>query len=127
MAGLQSTSSDNEEIVEIRKCATHCDSYKNSKPQTEVSVVELERNAVDVVTTEGRPKSNNSSIKEKKMKHKGRPPPPPPGIKDDLTVIAHVSLAIYVLIICYLCLANPFTFFTWHPLLLSIGVSLFMF
>lgn len=126
MAGLQSTSSDNEEIVEIRECATHCDSCKNSKPQT-VSVVELERNAVDMVSTKGNPKSNNSSIIEKKIKPKGRPPPPPPGIKDDLTVIVHFSLAIYVLIICYLCLANPFTFFTWHPLLLSIGVSLFIF
>lgn len=58
------------------------------------------------------------------MKKKSRAPPPPPGIKDDLTIIAHFSLVIYVIIICYLCFAKPFTFFTWHPLLLSIGVSL---
>lgn len=123
MASLQSTSSDNEEIVEIRECTTHCDSYKNSKPQAEQSVAKVECNVEGMINNEGRPKSNNSSINDKKMKHKGRPQPPPPGIKDDLTIIAHFSLAIYVLIICYLCLANPFTFFTWHPLLLSIGVS----
>lgn len=130
MAGLHSTSSDKEEIVEIRACATHCDSYKNSNsPQTEVTiaVAKLERNETDMVSTEGSTRSDNPTIKDKKIKHKGRPPPPPPGIKDDLTVIAHFSLTLYILIICYLCFAKPFTFFTWHPLLLSIGVSLFIF
>lgn len=82
-----------------------------------------ECSVTDAVETEGSLKSTKFAM-DKKMKYKSRPPPPPPGIKDDLTIIAHLSLVIYVMIICYLCLANPFTFFTWHPFLLTIGVSL---
>lgn len=82
-----------------------------------------ECSVVDAVETETSLKSTKFAM-DKKIKNKSRPPPPPPGIKDDLTVIAHFSLVIYVMIICYLCLANPFTFFTWHPFLLTIGVSL---
>lgn len=58
-----------------------------------------------------------------KKKVKRRPPPQPPGLKDDITVLAHFAVLIYVVIICYLCFSKPFTFFTWHPLLMSIGVS----
>lgn len=64
---------------------------------------------------------NKDSGEKKKMKK--RPPPPPPGLKDDITYLAHFAVLIYVVIICYLCFSKPFTFFSWHPLLLSIGVS----
>lgn len=83
--------------------------------------------ADDMVDVNNKSKSDKKeTVMDKKIKHKPRGPPralPQPGIKDDLTVIAHICLGIYVIIICYLCFANPFTFFTWHPLLLSIGVS----
>lgn len=127
MTNLQSTSTDIEEIVEIRECSnneqfrgnrtSHCD-FK-SEPQTQQCRPQSQSNVIDMATTK---ESSHNSSKDNKLKNRHRTPPPP-GIKDDLTVIAHLCLAIYVVIICYLCFSNPFTFFTWHPLLLTIGVS----
>nr|XP_023018549.1 cytochrome b561 domain-containing protein 2-like [Leptinotarsa decemlineata] len=57
---------------------------------------------------------------------KPRRKPPPPGLKDDLTVIAHICVVFYFILICYLCFVRPFEFFTWHPLLLSLGWMLLM-
>lgn len=107
--------------------AIHYDSYGKVEQESHVSVPQSKSNVIDLTCTEETSKSIvKASIKDKNMKNKLRAAPQP-GIKDDLTILAHFSLAIYVLIICYLCLANPFTFFTWHPLLLTIGVSLFIF
>lgn len=125
---------DNEEIVEIRERtnneqsgATHHDSYRKPEPQTHVSVPQTESNVIDMAGKgEGTQSDKKLLPKDKKMKNKLRTPPQP-GIKDDLTIIAHFSLAVYVIIICYLCFSSPFTFFTWHPLLLTIGVSLLIF
>lgn len=128
MGNLQSTSGgDIEKIMEIRECTNNEQSRRNptipceltSEPQTHVCVSQSPYTAVDMVVPEENPPNSN---KDKKLKNNNRKPPPP-GIKDDLTVIAHFCLGMYVAIICYLCFSNPFTFFTWHPLLLTIGVS----
>lgn len=122
---------DNEEIVEIRECSTineqsnaiHHDSCRKPEPQPQLSVPESNSNIIDMASTGESSKPNKNSLgKDKNMKNKARGAPKP-GIKDDLTILAHFSLAVYVIIICYLCLANPFIFFTWHPLLLTVGVS----
>ncbi|CAH1169630.1 unnamed protein product [Phaedon cochleariae] len=71
--------------------------------------------------------TNKTTITEVQQTKKRRPPPPPPpGLKDDLTTIAHVSVLLFVVLILYLCFCRPFEFFTWHPLLLSLGWMLLM-
>ncbi|CAH2008817.1 unnamed protein product [Acanthoscelides obtectus] len=62
-----------------------------------------------------------------KKQKKRRPPPHEPTIKDDLTVIAHITVVTFVILIVYLCLTRPFEFFTWHPLLMSLGWMLLMY
>ncbi|KAG5873230.1 hypothetical protein JTB14_009049 [Gonioctena quinquepunctata] len=63
---------------------------------------------------------------EKPQIKRQRRAPPPPGLKDDLTIIAHICLVLYAVLVCYLCFAKPFIFFTWHPLLLSLGWTILM-
>lgn len=129
MDNLKPPRVDNEAIVEIRECTNNernitirSDSC-NSESQIPGSVTVSASEVIDMGSDKADLKADKSGLKKDKiMKLKNRTPPPP-GIKDDLTILAHVSLAIYLLIIIYLCLANPFTFFTWHPLLLALGVS----
>lgn len=48
-------------------------------------------------------------------------------VKEGLTTVAHFCIFAFVLLILYLCFNEPFEFFTWHPFLLSIGVSIYFF
>ncbi|KAJ8918144.1 hypothetical protein NQ315_011601 [Exocentrus adspersus] len=65
----------------------------------------------------------HDDVTGKRKKH-GKLPPSP--LMEALTTVAHCCLAAFVLLILYLCFRHPFEFFTWHPLLLSIGWMLLM-
>lgn len=43
--------------------------------------------------------------------------------KTHLTSLAHVSLVLFVYLILKLAFRGEFEFFTWHPILMSVGVS----
>lgn len=61
---------------------------------------------------------------------KERPPPHKKKPKDEvtfrthLTSLAHISVVLFVYLIFKLATRTEFDFFTWHPLLMSIGVSI---
>jgi hypothetical protein len=57
---------------------------------------------------------------DKKHKHKPHTVSP---LFQNLTTAAHACILLYVTLIIYFCFSGDFQFFTWHPLLLSIGVS----
>lgn len=40
-----------------------------------------------------------------------------------LTTIVHTLVFAFFILILYVCFANEWSFFTWHPLLMTIGVS----
>lgn len=40
-----------------------------------------------------------------------------------LTTAVHTLIFAFLALILYICFANEWTFFTWHPLLMTIGVS----
>lgn len=67
-----------------------------------------------------KPSKIGGADKDKKIK-KGPRPTPPPGLKDDLTTISHICIILFVAVILYASFSQPFDFFTWHPLLLSVG------
>nr|CAH7721389.1 unnamed protein product [Callosobruchus chinensis] len=70
----------------------------------------------------------STDVEEKHKKQKRRRPPPhDPTIKDDLTNIAHITVVTFVILIVYLCITKPFEFFTWHPLLMSLGWMFLMY
>ncbi|XP_018570194.1 cytochrome b561 domain-containing protein 2 [Anoplophora glabripennis] len=55
-----------------------------------------------------------------KIKHKNYQEESAP-VKEGLTTVAHCCILAFVSLILYLCFKEPFDFFTWHPLLLSLG------
>lgn len=62
-----------------------------------------------------------------KTKHKNHHQEESAPVKEGLTTVAHCCVFAFVFLIVYLCFKEPFDFFTWHPLLLSIGVSTYLF
>lgn len=56
-----------------------------------------------------------------KTKHKNHHQEESAPVKEGLTTVAHCCVFTFVFLIVYLCFKEPFDFFTWHPLLLSIG------
>ncbi|KAJ8953014.1 hypothetical protein NQ318_015376 [Aromia moschata] len=46
--------------------------------------------------------------------------------KHHLTNVAHCCILTYTVLVVYLCIKHPIEFFTWHPLLMSIGWTLLM-
>lgn len=40
-----------------------------------------------------------------------------------LTTVIHTLVCAFFIVILYVCFANEWSFFTWHPLLMTIGVS----
>lgn len=66
---------------------------------------------------------------------KDKPPPHRNGgkpkdevtFRTHLTSLAHISVILFVYLIFKLATRTQFDFFTWHPLLMSIGVSTLVF
>lgn len=42
----------------------------------------------------------------------------------NITLLVHIVLLLFVLFILYLCFSHEVVLFTWHPVCLSIGVSI---
>lgn len=119
-SGAESLGNDNS-IVSTRS------SKEPPKPHS-VSVDSRSRcceQVIEMTVPEEKKRENPTKLDDKKFK-KGPRPAPPPGLKDDLTTIAHICVVLYTGLILYLCFSRPFEFFTWHPLLLSIGWMLLL-
>ncbi|CAH0559303.1 unnamed protein product [Brassicogethes aeneus] len=69
---------------------------------------------------------NNESIADVEMGPKLRAKEPPNKVNATLTNVAHFCTCVYTLLVIYLALTDTFVFFTWHPILMSIGWTLLM-
>lgn len=67
--------------------------------------------------------SSSETVIEENMTYKEHESSVQHKIFEYFTTVTHVLIIGFVLFILYICLTNEWIFFTWHPVLLAIGVS----
>lgn len=93
----------------------------NTANENEITISNPRSNETIIMATEDNPK-----VKYKRLDkgHKERREHTVSIFHQHLITGSHAAILLYVFLIIYYCFSGEFQFFTWHPLLLSIGVSI---
>lgn len=110
--------SQDNEVPEI------LNNYVEQSLQTNTSQIS-DSVAVEMSTNTDEKSPEKPSQKVPKETHRKRREKPKDVVtfRTHLTSLAHVSVVVFVYIVLKLALRGDFVFFTWHPILMSIGVS----
>lgn len=94
----------------------------NSANENEITISNPPGNETIIMATEDNPKPKYKYKRiDKDKTHKDHTVSI---FHQHLITASHAAILLYVFLIIYYCFSGEFQFFTWHPLLLSIGVSI---